>query len=98
MDKVLTPELSSRFGAPMGRSPWGGVRQCGDAKIYLRQIPINGGGYDSGGAYWGARPKGLRLFGWHDAEQERRGYLDARNREDAKRRLREENPAVRFFR
>lgn len=44
-------DVSSRYGAPMGRSesPLG----MGNRTIRLFRVRINGGGYDDGGAYWG---------------------------------------------
>ena len=44
------PEVSSKYGAPMGRRE---TNQDCVGKVSLRRIPINSGGYDSGGAYWG---------------------------------------------
>ncbi len=45
------PDVSSKYGAPMGR------RESGDApkgKIYVFRVrPSDGGDYDDGGAYWG---------------------------------------------
>lgn len=43
--------VSSKYGAPMGRSEYGIPMEgelCG-----CHRIPIDSGGYDSGGAYWG---------------------------------------------
>lgn len=45
------PDVSSKYGAPMGR------RESGDApkgKIHVFRVrPFDGGDYDDGGAYWG---------------------------------------------
>jgi hypothetical protein len=51
--------VSSQYGAPMGRAVYGAPvdgELCG-----LRAIPLNAGGYDSGGAYWGRGPTLYRL-------------------------------------
>jgi hypothetical protein len=45
--------VGSRYGAPMGRAsrtPWDGDE---GVKLRLAQVPLNSGGYDAGGAYWG---------------------------------------------
>ena len=47
-----TPPVNCQYGAPMGRPAYGhGAMPT--SKFILRRIPINSGGYDSGGAYWG---------------------------------------------
>lgn len=63
MKRDPTPEVNSRYGAPMGR------RGCnGDPdqawKFCLRRIRLDDGGYDPGGAYWGI---GESLY-WAGAE------------------------------
>lgn len=40
-------------GAPMGRVAAGCESPDKAARIYASRVRINGGGYDSGGAYWG---------------------------------------------
>ena len=44
-------EVNGRYGAPMGRSesPLGEAPRA----VRLFRVPIDGGGYDPGGAYWG---------------------------------------------
>lgn len=44
-------EVSSTYGAPMGRPCWIGnpVNRC-----HLFRVKLDSGGYDQGGAYWGA--------------------------------------------
>lgn len=52
----FTPPVSCAFGAPMGRP---GVRTIDEAAyradptLIATEIPLDEGGYDSGGAYWG---------------------------------------------
>ena len=43
-------DVSARYGAPMGRRE---ARQPPAAPLRLFHVPLNAGGYDVGGAYWG---------------------------------------------
>lgn len=45
--------VSSRYGAPMGRSPYGIPSDCPLRAIRLFKVNLDSGGYDDGGAYWG---------------------------------------------
>lgn len=45
--------VSSRYGAPMGRKSFYPAFPGQEVKLHLQKVPINSGGYDSGGAYWG---------------------------------------------
>ena len=46
------PDVSSRYGASMGRSEsYFSIIPAGRLRIY--RVPIDSGGYDPGGAYWG---------------------------------------------
>lgn len=50
--KNPTPPVDCREGAPMGRrSTVTGTEPIG--KVAVQRIPIDAGGYDEGGAYWG---------------------------------------------
>jgi hypothetical protein len=62
--------------------------------MYLRRIPLDSGGYDSGGAYWGI---GQRLYGYAAADDSVNGYIRASDREEAKEAVRLLYPGVRFF-
>lgn len=44
--------VSSKYGAPMGRSSYGKVYDCPPKNIKLFQVHLTGD-YDDGGAYWG---------------------------------------------
>ena len=88
-----TPTVSCKYGAPMGRMD-GHPAAFQDEKCYLQRIPINSGGYDRGGAYWGLGAP-LYALGTPDGEWT---YFRAHSREDAKAIAREEFPGVRFFR
>lgn len=99
-----TPDVSSRYGAPMGRKSdhlEGLIVSETDTRFTLRRVPINNGGYDSGGAYWGL---GEPLFWWSititegDAVDECSGFMRARNRAAAKASITTIHPKARFFR
>lgn len=96
--KNPTPLVNSRYGAPMGR----GARGEGKYDIlpharpmYLVRCPLNSGGYDRGGAYWGL---GEPLY-YYSANPEGLidGYVRGRTREHAKANVRKMYPHARFF-
>lgn len=59
----VTPKLDSRFGAAMGRSS---DTLDADGLLSARKVRIDSQGYDRGGAYWGQRPRGQRLYAVQD--------------------------------
>ena len=73
-----TSQVSSQYGAPMGRSSHGAV--FSGQKVRLIQLNIDGGGYDDGGAYWGLS-KPLFMAWTEDTEYERN--LRANSRKEA---------------
>lgn len=86
--------VSCKWGAPMGRG-----RSDGEPRqLYLRRVPLNNGGYDPGGAYWG---HGEPLWcAWSDpvegdAFEE---YHRAPNRQAAKVKIRAAHPKATFRR
>ena len=81
---ICTPKVNSTYGAPMGR--------CGDnnpegrrafvnctRRVYCRKLPLDSGGYDKGGAYWGQRLNGESLYCVYD-QYGALDYIDAKNR------------------
>ena len=46
------PDLSCKYGAPMGRRESHGEPEPG-ATWHIQRVELDSGGYDSGGAYWG---------------------------------------------
>jgi hypothetical protein len=76
--KELLPDLNCSRGAPLGRYDKG--EKPTDKRIYDRRVPINSGGYDRGGAYWGIGQSELRVsytkdlsyihFYWDEGEHE----------------------------
>lgn len=100
---ILVHDVCGARGAPMGRH---GARDKSETRgaprwFYLRQLPLDAGGYDAGGAYWG---HGDTLYGAF-SDTATNGdelpaavmYLRAINRDDAKRLVCEEYPNARFF-
>ena len=99
MTRYKPSDVSSRYGAPMGRH--GDSLSAlqilpSDPPFTLQRVRLNGG-YDSGGAYWGA---GQPLFYWAITltVDECSGHLRANNREHAKAQIRALLPAARFYR
>ena len=82
-------------GASMGRAnhitdtEWEG-------KTHLELVPINLGGYDPGGAYWGL---GEPLFvAYFDGEEEENEFFcRAQNRAEAKKEIRKHFPKIKFY-
>lgn len=58
-----TPKRSAAFGAPMGRAS---DRLDPDGRLTASRVPLDQGGYDRGGAYWGHRPRGQHLYAVQD--------------------------------
>lgn len=78
-------------------------------RFYLRALPLDSGGYDPGGAYWGHGMNGSTLYAAyapadiveHNGEalelDAARLYVRARNRDHAKREVVEWYPGARFY-
>lgn len=49
IDKIIPP-VDGKFSAPMGRN---NVGTRPNKRVYDRFVPMNNGGYDTGGCYWG---------------------------------------------
>lgn len=92
---VKLPNVSSASGAPMGRRAKHGELSTADQKFTLRRIPINQGGYDSGGAYWGL---GQPLYLYESEDCKVSDFIRAKDREDAKAKVRQRYPSAKFFR
>lgn len=86
----ITP-VSGRNGAPMGRHTGPDYLDTSE-RLYLRRVPLNSGGYDAGGAYWGL---GQPLYHVQDCDGNGRIFR-ATSREDAKALVREDWPDARF--
>ena len=91
--------VSSKYGAPMGRggSSISQFLACYEGltkRVNLFWVPLNSGGYDNGGAYWGiGSPLFCASFTDTDGEQVE-CFFRASSRESAKAIL----PGCKFFR
>lgn len=100
-----TPKVGGKYGAPMGRPTCDTYtdRQGttfklvvnDDAKPFrLVRCPLDSGGYDRGGAYWGL---GEPLYYFEGPLSDISGYVRGRTREHAKAKVRAIHPRARFF-
>jgi hypothetical protein len=78
-------------GAPMGRAEWGDTCPAGPVRLF--RVVLIDGGYDRGGAYWGA---GAPLYCATDCQDFRR-FVRATGRQSAATMLRIKFPEIRFF-
>lgn len=92
--KNPTPDVSSRYGAPMGRHTGPNYLETCEGKLSLRRIRINSGGYDSGGAYWGL---GEPLWFVEDLDGNSQ-FFRASNRAAAKASILKDWPEAKFYR
>lgn len=61
------PEVSGRYGAPMGRRGDNPANLQGVKRLHARRQG-GGDGYDKGGAYWGTPSNVWGVWGWIDGE------------------------------
>ena len=95
--RSVTPDVSGRYGAPMGRRSSTMPNLDPAERLQLFRVPINSGGYDSGGAYWGL---GAPLWCAMDHTGET-AFFRARDRAAAKAHVLGEHDSrelVRFYR
>lgn len=93
--------VSSTYGAPMGRvekpnhysEPISSFAKLGP--VSLRRIPLNSGGYDDGGAYWGT---GQPLYHAISDCGKFEKFTRASSRDRAKARLANDYPGLTFKR
>lgn len=92
--KDVTPEVSSKYGAPMGRNTGPHYLTTEGGRITLFRVRINSGGYDSGGAYWGL---GAPL--WYVGDPDGNGwFFRASGRDAAKAAILKDWPDAKFYR
>lgn len=75
------PDVSGRYGAPMGRHTAPDL-DISPRSVRLFAVRLDSGGYDDGGAYWGLRPPGTRLWCAIDKDGDMQ-FTDAATREQA---------------
>jgi hypothetical protein len=79
----------------MGRRSWNdNPDRLTCQRFYLQHIPLDSGGYDRGGAYWGV---GRRLYGYCSADDSVNGFTRASNHAEAKQRVLMYYPNAMFF-
>ena len=86
------PRVNCSRGAPLGR---GNIGNDFDVMqpLHLKRLPLDSGGYDRGGAYWG---HGAPIYVIHDRDGEFFHTLRARSRDAAKAEFRGEYPGAWF--
>lgn len=101
-----TPKVSGKYGAPMGRptrdtftDKSGTTYKLSvneDSKPFrLVRCPLDRGGYDRGGAYWGL---GEPLYYYEGPLSDISGYVRGRTREHAKANVLKAHPKAKFYR
>lgn len=68
--------MSHRYGAPMGEMPTL-TQAATPARLSIRKVRLNGGGYDSSGTYWG---RGMPLYCVEDIDTGMRLFVRASDR------------------
>jgi hypothetical protein len=85
--KRTLPNVSSKYGAPMGRRNNIPSDIISSTPLYLEKLKIVDGAYDVGGAYWGGNFDNIGDMYWAQGETST-GQIDifvrAHNREEAK--------------
>jgi len=104
-----TIENRGRYPGDPTTGPTGETLAAIPRRFYLRALPLDAGGYDPGGAYWGHAGDGTTLYAAyapadlveHNGEalelDAARVYVRARNRDHAKRETLAVFPGARFF-
>lgn len=93
MQTFINP-VSCKYGAPLGRYTGPDYLDTAAGKIYLRRVPLDNGGYDKGGAYWG---HGAPL--WEALDQDGNGRIfRASSRDKAKASVLADFPDATFYR
>jgi hypothetical protein len=69
-------------------------------KLHLRRVPMVNGGYDAGGAYWGANTRASSLYcAWGESDtKQAEMFFRARGRYDARQQCRAAFPNAAFYR
>ncbi len=98
--RQVLPDVSSKYGAPMGRRDFRGDPDY-EYHIHLTRVRLDSGGYDSGGAYWGhGQPLYMAEAGPNGTDEvaELRVFLRASSRLEAKRLVQIDYPKASLYR
>lgn len=107
MARFNPPHVSGKYGAPMGRATRSGYLNRDGDFVPLAVLPnakpfklvrvrmVDGGAYDSGGAYWGL---GEPLYYFEGPLSDIHGYVRGRTRDDAKQAVIAIHEHARFWR
>jgi hypothetical protein len=93
MSSERLPDVSSKFGAPMGRGSAHST-EAQSPKLRMARVRLDNGGYDNGGAYWG---HGEPLYHVESENGEIDYFVRGYDRERAKREVRAKYPTARFY-
>ena len=96
MNKYKLPKVPCKYGAPMGRSD-SIIDPDAPVKFSLQHVPLNSGGYDAGGAYWGHDERLYWACGYVESDLFEI-FTRAQNRNDAKSKIRQYYPLATFTR
>lgn len=97
MAHVKLSKAYNKYGASMGRASYHADERDVAAKFRLHAIPLDGGGYDNGGAYWGWPSDLYRAIAESDAG-EIELFIRAPSREQARAIVVAKYPNARFYR
>lgn len=85
----------------MGRRSHCDVPKDFDGVVHLSAIPINSGGYDQGGVYWGTGSDRIgymyRAYYWDGEGHSIDMFIRGVTRRDAKQKVQRDLPKVRFY-
>jgi len=98
MSAVKLSKAYSIYGASMGRRAYHGNTET-TARFSVTYVPLDNGGYDNGGAYWGTGERLWRAFAeCADSEcGQIEFFMRARSRQDVIAEVRKQYPQARFF-
>jgi hypothetical protein len=98
INKILKKEdVSSAYGAPMGRRDTGINDISPGEKLHLQKMRLVDGDYDTGGAYWGNTP-GTSMYCAFCSGLMTMIFIRAKSRDEAKKNVLELLPeGVKFF-
>ncbi len=102
--KLVLPQVSCKYGAPMGRMDNKPTEDhpaaMGTKRVHLQRMPLYQSVYDAGGAYWGCQ-RGFSMYWVHtEPTGEVLGidlFIRALGREDAKKRVLVDYPQMKFY-